>query len=239
MEIRLNKFLAENGIRSRRGADELILSGKVAVNGVVTQVLGTKVDSESDEISVSGQIVVRQTKMLYYALYKPTDVVSTASDPQHRSKVTDFVPREPRVYPVGRLDNDSEGLIILTNDGELTNILTHPSFAHEKEYLVVVKTSKRSKSLSAIQIKEAFEKGMMIENKLMQADKFSDFKGMGDNMTFKLILHTGYNRQIRKMCARIGFDVISLIRIRIGKLKLSNLDLKAGEYKEVTKDSIL
>ncbi|MEI6498865.1 MAG: pseudouridine synthase [bacterium] len=239
MEIRLNKYLAENGVSSRRGADQLILSGKITINGSVTQVLGTKIDPESDEICVDGQIVARQAKMLYYALNKPIGVVSTASDPKHRSKVTDFVPREPRVYPVGRLDNDSDGLILLTNDGELTNQLTHPSFEHSKEYLVVVSTSKKSQKLPASEIKALFENGLQIEGKLMKADKFSDFKGMGNNMTFKLILHTGYNRQIRKMCAKIGFEVVKLTRIRIGKLKLVDLSIAPGEYREINKAQIL
>ncbi len=241
MLIRLNKFLADSGISSRRGADDIILSGKVTVNGQIVREMGLKVDPETDEIKYDGKIYQGQGKMLYYALYKPIKVVSTAKDPRNRSRVIDFVPTEPRVYPVGRLDYDSEGLIIITNDGELTNKLTHPSFEHEKEYEVVVYPMANHKIRSHDEIKNILAKGLEIEGHIMKADSAKIVHQTGDSIysTLKLVLHTGYNRQIRKMCAKIGLEVVKLTRTRIGRLKLADLELKSGEFKIINKNQIL
>ncbi len=240
METRLNKFLSEAGICSRREADFLIEKGEIIVNGKPAT-LGQKVDPATDQISYQGKPVFLNEKLVYYALYKPVKVVSTTDDPAHRSKITDYVPAAPRVYPVGRLDYDSEGLIILTNDGELTNTLTHPSFEHEKEYEIKIKNQKL-KIKNADEIKKLFESGLMIEGHLMKADHAGIVKDKALSsglLILRLVLHTGYNRQIRKMCDKIGLKVDQLIRIRIGKLSLNSLNLKPGEYKVISRIDIL
>jgi 23S rRNA pseudouridine2605 synthase len=238
MKIRLNKFIAEAGLSSRRGADQLIKSGKIRVNGQITQELGTLIDPSTDRIEFEGKILQSQN-FVYYAVNKPKGVISTLKDEAGRDKVTDLVPSTPRVYPVGRLDADSEGLMILTNDGELTQKLTHPSFQHEKEYRVTV--NKTNLKIADSEVTSTFRKGLKIEDKLMKVDEISiqPLKKEPDLLIMFLILHTGYNRQIRKMCAKIGLEVIKLERIRMGKLSLQQLGIKKGEFKEVTKDDII
>jgi len=237
--MRINKFLSEAGVCSRRKADELIVAGKVSINGKIINELGNQIDPNIDQITVDGQLCQINSKTVYYAIYKPKGIISTASDEKGRTNITDLVPKTPRVYPVGRLDAYSEGLMILTNDGELTQKLTHPSFQHEKEYEIVVRDHKSE--IMNQKIKKAFEQGMIIDGVLMKAFKVdvTTFTPNPQLMTIKLILHTGYNRQIRKMCDKIGLKVINLKRIRIGKLNISDLNLKPGEYKEIKKTDII
>lgn len=231
--IRLNKYLSDCGICSRRKADEHILAGNVLVNEMAPKI-GTKINSEKDEVTFDGKVVKALDNLVYYALYKPKGVISTASDESDRETVVDLVPKEPRVYPVGRLDEDSLGLIILTNDGELTNLLTHPSFKHEKEYEALVSCSKYQ-VLSIDTIRNQFLSGININGKLMKADEIEISKIRDTRYKIRITIHTGYNRQIRKMCAKMGFEVISLTRIRIGNLKLADLELEPGEFKEIDK----
>ncbi|MCX6808714.1 MAG: pseudouridine synthase [Candidatus Berkelbacteria bacterium] len=246
MLIRLNKFLAESGVCSRRKADEEILAGRVSVNGIVVKAMGLKINSGTDLVEFEGQTIKQIDKLIYYAVYKPLGVVSTASDELNRETVIDLVPKTPRVYPVGRLDANSEGLMILTNDGDFAQRLTHPSFEHEKEYEVRVKRSIKSKvCLSARQVKSSdeikykFEKGFEIDSVWMKADLVSDFKDFKDYLDFRLVLHTGYNRQIRRMCAKIGLEVIKLTRIRIGKLTLSDLRLSASQFVQISPNQVI
>ena len=257
MLIRLNKYLADRGISSRRDIDKLIEKGSISVNGT-RATLGMKVDPENDQIILNGKILHKQNaELVYYALYKPAGVVSTSDDPQGRKKVTDYVPEAPRVYPVGRLDYDSEGLIIITNDGELTNMLTHPSFEHEKEYRVEVgiKNNKLWKDKDPqIEIPRLLTSGLNIEDQFMSADsaRLSYIKDSRSSLSLKALpseskiifqilitLHTGYNRQIRKMCAKIGLEVQRLTRIKVAKLSLDSLGLKPGQFKIVNKEDIL
>jgi 23S rRNA pseudouridine2605 synthase len=234
--MRLNKFIAEQTEYSRRKADELISAGRVAVNGQNAS-LGTQVDPEKDAISVDGQILKNDQKVAYYALYKPRNVVSTASDPANRKKVTDFVPPNPRVYPVGRLDYSSEGLIILTNDGDFANQLMHPRYEHEKEYEVNV----RIKNIELIikDIEKAFLGGLNIDGQLMAMKEIEIQKLNPESLILRTILITGYNRQIRRMCDKIGLEVTKLKRVRIGKLDLKKLRLNPGEYKPIRPTDIL
>ena len=169
----------------------------------------------------------------------PPGVVSTAADEKGRTTVTDLVPQTPRVYPVGRLDLTSEGLLLLTNDGELTHQLMHPSFGHEKEYEVVVQIPEE---ISPREVKRRFEAGLQIEEKLMQADRVTLLRRSpkrADVVTLRLVLHTGYNRQIRRMCEALGLTIINLRRSKVGKLDLSKLGLKPGEYRQVKKSDIV
>ncbi len=238
--MRLNKFLAEAGLCSRRQADEHIAAGDVYVNGQPAG-LGMKISPEQDQVVFQGKPVTLQPdQMVYYALYKPRGIISTSSDERGRTAVTDLVPPEPRVYPVGRLDKDSEGLIILSNDGQLTYELTHPKFEHQKEYQVVAKPT--DDSLKPEQIKAAFQQGIVVDGQRMAADsvQLAD-KCVSDDqlLTMHVILHTGYKRQIRRMCAAVGLEIISIKRIRVSKLTLESLDLQPGQYRQVSRSDIL
>lgn len=237
--MRLNKFLAEAGLCSRRKADEYIAAGDVYVNGQPAG-LGMKINPEQDQVVFQGKpVTLPPDQMVYYALYKPRGVISTSSDERGRTAVTDLVPPEPRVYPVGRLDKDSEGLIILSNDGELTYELTHPKFEHQKEYQGVAKPT--DDSLKPEQIKAAFERGISIDGQRMAADavQFADNCVSDDQLlTMHVTLHTGYKRQIRRMCAAVGLEVISIKRIRVGKLQLRSLGLTAGQYVRIERNDI-
>jgi len=235
--IRLNKYLAQAGICSRRKADEHIGAGDVYVNGAPAS-LGMRVDPENDCVVFQGQVITPQPqRLVYYALYKPRGVISTARDEKGRTTVVDLVPPQPRVYPVGRLDKDSEGLIILTNDGTLAYELTHPKFEHPKEYEVLVQP--QDESLTPKKVKELFEKGIVIEGKQFKADVVHFNAPDAEGLTLHITLHTGYKRQIRRMCEAIGLSVISLKRVRISKLRLESLGLTSGEYVTIQISDIL
>lgn len=241
MQIRLNKYISDSGLMSRRKADDAISCGEIEVNTQTITELGIKIDSDKDIVKYKGRLVMNGSKTVYYALYKPNGIISTARDEQGRQDVTSLVPRSPRVYPVGRLDAYSEGLMILTNDGELTQRLTHPSFEHEKEYEVTAHISNEELRFNTNLIgylKKCFIDGLEIEGKKMKADRIF-IKDNDKSLNLDLVLHTGYNRQIRKMCAKIGLGVSKIKRIRIGKLSLNALNLKPGDYKEINLSQII
>ncbi len=240
---RLNKFLANAGICSRRKADEHILAGDVSVNGVKIVELGHKIDPSTDQVEFQGNPVKLNNDFVYYVLNKPKGVVSTSSDENGQKTVTDLVPKIPRVYPVGRLDKDTVGLIVLTNDGELTKELTHPSFEHQKEYEVEARIinfeSRADKDLSSV-ISNKLTSGFKIDDKIMEADSVVVNEIRKNHIiSMNLVLHTGYNRQIRKMCAKIGLEVTRLTRVGFAKLRLGALGLKPGEFKVILKTEII
>lgn len=238
MKTRLNKFIADSGVCSRRAADVLIESGEVKLNGEIVKEFGIKVDPEEDRVEINGKTLSADKNFLYYALYKPKGFISTSECESDQKKITDLVPDSPRVFSVGRLDKDSEGLIILTNDGDLTKRLTHPSFEHEKEYEVRA-ISPSENNPTEFFLKKRFIEGIDIDGKKMKADSLDNFFRNGRSINFRLVLHTGYNRQIRKMCAKMNLEVTKLTRIRIGKLTLSDLGIKSGEYKTIDRSAIL
>lgn len=226
MMIRLQKHLADLGICSRRKAEELIKQRQVRVNNQIVDTLGSKIDPAKDKVEVLGQ-EQKNNKKIYLALNKPVGYISSASSAQGKS-ILELVPKKyGRLYPVGRLDKDSEGLILLTNDGELTNLLTHPKYEHEKEYQVKV-----NESLSKIE-EEKFKKGMIITGEKIQGVKIKKI----NNLEYNLILKEGKNRQIRKMFAKFGIEVLSLKRTRVNKLKLKNLP--TGKFREVKREEII
>ncbi len=238
---RLNKFLSESGICSRRKADEHILAGKVSVNNKTVTELGVKIDPEKDEVIFLDQKISRPTEFVYYAINKPRGVISTASDEKGRETVLELVPKKTRVYPVGRLDKESEGLLILTNDGELANILTHPKFEHEKEYIIKVR-SQRTKNLSKDEISYIQKRlvgGVSIDGKLMKMHSVEIEQLTPNNCQINAVLRTGYYRQIRRMCDKMGFEVVKLVRVRIGKLKLADLGIDSGKYREIQRGDII
>lgn len=216
---RLQKLLAQRGYGSRRSCEELISAGRVRVNGVVAT-LGDRVDSLVDVVEVDGRLAPVRPDSVYYLLNKPVGVVSTARDTHGRPTVVDLVPDEPRVHPVGRLDIETEGLIILTNDGELTNRLTHPSFGVDKEYLVTVVPQPVSPaSLRRLREGVELEDGPTAPARVSQPEP-----GL-----LRLTIHEGRNRQVRRMCAAIGHEVTRLVRVRIGPL--SDRRLEPGAWR--------
>jgi 23S rRNA pseudouridine2605 synthase len=227
MQERLQKFISQAGIASRRHAEELIVAGKVKVNGQIVAKLGTKVDPDKDKVEVDGKKIATR-KLVYLVLNKPKRYMTTRQDPERRKTVYELLPPNLRnvVWPVGRLDFNTEGLLIFTNDGELTQILTHPSKEHEKEYEVIL-----DKELTEGRI-EKIETGVILDGR-----KTSPAKVRTNGQTVYLIIHEGWNREIRKMFGVLGYTVRNLKRIRIGKLKIG--DLEPGQYKTITKSDVI
>lgn len=224
--MRLNKFIAQSGVCSRRKADEIILAGKVKINNKVVKDLGVAVDEEKDKVEVNGQIIQPEETKVYLAINKPLGYISGAHTWQGKS-VLDLVKIKERVYPVGRLDKDSVGLLILTNDGDFAYKLTHAKFGHEKEYEVVF-----DKVLKKEDIK-IFESGMRLDDEKVQPVKVIKVRGN----TANLILKEGINRQIRRMAEARDYRVKYLKRVRIGKLQLG--DLKIGEYRQIRPQDVI
>jgi 23S rRNA pseudouridine2605 synthase len=222
---RLQKVLAQAGIGSRRRCEELIDAGSVAVNGEVA-VLGRRVDPTQDLIEVDGVAIGVRPGSVYYLLNKPLDVITTADDPQGRPTVVGLVPAEPRVYPVGRLDADTEGLLLLTNDGELTHRLTHPSFGVDKEYLAHVEGTPSRGALRSLR------EGVQLDDGITAPASASL---VGDGLV-RLVIHEGRNRQVRRMCEAVGHPVRRLVRVRIGPLR--DPQLGVGEWRELTRDEV-
>ncbi len=218
---RLQKILAQAGLGSRRTCEDMIAQGRVRVNGEVAT-LGTRADAEADAIEVDGAVIGVRQGLVHYLLNKPAGVVATASDPQGRPTVVGLVPPEPRVYPVGRLDADTEGLLLLTNDGELAHRLTHPSFGVDKEYLADVEG--RPSRGAVRQLRE----GVELDDGPTAPAKVSL---VGDH-TLRITIHEGRNRQVRRMCEAVGHPVRRLVRVRIGSL--SDRRLAPGEWRALT-----
>jgi 23S rRNA pseudouridine2605 synthase len=218
---RLQKVLARTGFGSRRKCEELIDDGRVTVNGSVA-VLGQRVDTEHDRVAVDGIPVGVRQGLVYYLLNKPRGVVTTASDPQGRPTVVELVPLEPRVFSVGRLDADTEGLLLLTNDGDLTHRLTHPSFGVEKEYLVEVEGTPTPQALRRLR------EGVELDDGLTAPALAS----LVPPHALRLVIHEGRNRQVRRMCAAVGHPVLRLVRTRIGPI--AERRLGPGEWRPLT-----
>ena len=222
---RLQKVLARVGIGSRRVCEDLIAEGRVLVDGEVA-VLGRRIDVETVLIEVDGAPVGVRPDLVHYLLNKPAGVVTTAHDPQGRPTVVGMVPTEPRVFPVGRLDLDTEGLLLLTNDGELTHRLTHPSFGVEKEYVAEVLGEPSRGALR--RLREGIE--------LDEGTTAPARAALLDPSVLRLTIHEGRNRQVRRMCEAIGHPVVRLIRTRIGPL--ADRSLAPGAWRELTGDEL-
>ncbi|MBE7035212.1 MAG: rRNA pseudouridine synthase [Ruminococcaceae bacterium] len=229
--MRLQKFLALCGCASRRAAENLITDGRVCVNGVPVTTLGTKIDPEADFVTVDQKPVTKPEEKVYIMLNKPAGYVTTAKDNFNRQTVLDLIPDSlGRLYPVGRLDYDTQGLLLLTNDGELTNRLTHPRHQVNKTYLALVAGFPSNEDI------EALQKGVMIDGKKTQPAKVI-IVGKTENATkLSITIHEGRNRQVRKMCAAIGHATISLTRIAEGPIKLG--DLALGSWRHLTEDEV-
>jgi len=228
--MRLNKFISHSGYTSRRKADEIIFQGRVRINNKVEKNPGYKVDLEKDKVTISGKEIKLDEKSVYVMLNKPKDIITSADDQFNRKTVVDLIDVKERIYPVGRLDYDSTGLIILTNDGELTYKLTHPKHEIYKKYFVKVNKILSSKEIynlsSGVEIDGYKTNKSMIE-------VISKNKG---NTNMYVSIDEGRNRQIRKMFKTVEADVLNLKRIAIGKLILGNL--KEGNWRYLTKREI-
>ena len=222
---RLQKVLAAAGIGSRRACEELIADGRVEVNGEVAA-LGRRVDLDTDRIAVDGTPVAVRPGLVYYLLNKPPGVVSTASDPQGRPTVTGLVPAEPRVHPVGRLDADTEGLILLTNDGELTFRLTHPSFGVEKEYVAHVEGRPRPAAIRQLRTGVELDDGITAPARVSL---------LGEDV-LRITIHEGRKRQVRRMASAVGHPVRRLVRTRVGPIRTGNLP--PGQWRALTQDEV-
>ncbi|MBO2945060.1 rRNA pseudouridine synthase [Paenibacillus sp. F411] len=229
---RLQKIMAQAGIASRRKCEELILGGKVQVNGETVTALGTKADPDQDEITVSGK-PIKNEKKVYVMLNKPKGVITSASDPEGRKIVSDYLKgvRE-RVYPIGRLDYDTEGLLLLTNDGEFANLLSHPKYHVPKTYLATVKGVPHGEGLDKLRQGIMLEDGMTSPAEVEYKDVDPDNK----QAVISITIHEGRNRQVRRMFEAINHPVIRLKRISYGDLLLQNL--KRGIYRHLTPDEI-
>ena len=219
MEIRLQKYLADAGVASRRACEELIVSGRVSVNGKIVTKLGTKINPENAKVALEGKAIKLKNTKTYIAFYKPRGVLSTMSDPSGRSSLSSFFSGwSERLFHVGRLDKESEGLILLTNDGDWAQKIAHPKFGLVKKYRVAT-----DRALSAREI-EQLKAGVKIENGVARA---ISAKRIPEGV--EIAIHEGRNQIIRKMIEALGIEVLALIRTEIGSIKLG--ELKAGKWR--------
>jgi 23S rRNA pseudouridine2605 synthase len=232
MPERLQKILAQAGYGSRRACEDFISAGRVRVNGQLAT-LGQKADAATDKITVDGKPIAAAELLTYIALYKPRNVLSTVERERgdDRQTVRDLVDAPGHLYPVGRLDFESEGLVLMTNDGELTNQLTHPRFGHTKEYKVLLARRPDRDQL------EAWQRGVVLKDgyKTAPADvRFETAQGKG--AWVRVIMGEGRKRQIREICQQLGLPIVRILRIRIGTLRLDNL--KARQWRYLTTEEV-
>lgn len=226
MSERLQKILARAGVASRRKCEELIRAGRVQVNGKVVTELGTRVEPGVDRIAVDGHEVSIDSPPIYLVLHKPKGYLCTVRDDRGRRTVLDLVPVKERVFPVGRLDVESEGLVLLTNDGELTQRLTHPRYEHEKEYHVLVAGCPSEAAL------ESLRQGVRLEDGLARADEVSILQKGATESWLRLVVHEGRKHLVRRMCQAVGCPVRRLIRVRIGPIELGGIP--EGSYRHLS-----
>lgn len=229
-EERLQKYLAECGVASRRKSEELIAAGKVKVNGHVARI-GDKIDPRRDLVTVRGKKVRKTQRNYYILLHKPRGYVTTVSDELGRKTVMDLVRDiDARLYPVGRLDKDSEGLLLLTNDGAFANALTHPRHAYSKKYRVTIRGKVDDSAL--LQLRE----GIDLDGRMTAPCDVTVLTPEENRTVLEFVLHEGRNRQIRRMCEAVDLEVIRLKRIAVGSLKLGMLP--AGKWRELTDNEV-
>lgn len=231
MKERLHKYLARCGIASRREAEKMISCGRVQVNDKTVTVLGTTVDPAHDIVKVDGRIIKEPAKLVYIMLHKPAGFVTTASDERDRPTVIDLVKNVPvRVFPVGRLDMDTEGLLLLTNDGDLAYKLSHPKFEVKKTYHALVKGRPHREALNKLR------HGIMLDGRITAPAQVRVIKYQQNNTLLAISIHEGRNRQVRRMLDIIGHPVIHLKRVKFASLELGNLPL--GKTRYLTQEEI-
>ena len=229
--MRLQKYLALSDVASRRAAEKMIADGRVAVNHITVTEMGIQVDETLDIVEVDGQIVRPQAQKYYIAYNKPLGEVTTVSDPEGRATVMDrFRDFPARLYPVGRLDYDSEGLLLLTNDGDMMNRVLHPSYEVKKTYLTKVSNQVTDEEIAALR------RGVMIDGKLTSPASVRLIRREAFDTVLLISIHEGRNRQVRKMAEAIGHQVVSLRRVQFGPVSLG--DLPSGRWRSLTEEEI-
>ena len=223
---RLQKVMASCGVASRRKAEEMITAGLVKVNGEVVTELGTKV-SDKDEIEVNGKLITREDKV-YYLINKPREVITSTDDDKGRRVITDLIQTDARIYPVGRLDYDTTGALLLTNDGEFSNIITHPKSNVDKVYLAKLEGIIKGEDINKL------KDGVMLDNTKVSASrvKLKKINSTNNTCMVEITIHEGKNHQVKRMFEAVGYHVEKLKRIRIGIFTVD--DLKSGEYRKLT-----
>ncbi|HET9809944.1 MAG TPA: pseudouridine synthase, partial [Candidatus Limnocylindria bacterium] len=227
--IRLQKVMADRGVASRRGAEEMITEGRVRVNGDLITTLGTRV-AEDAHIEVDGRLIAAPSAHRYVLLNKPVGIVSTANDERGRRTVVDHIGARERLYPVGRLDTDSEGLLLLTNDGTWAQLVLHPRYGHEREYDVAVEGDLTDEALARLQ------RGIPLEEGIARAVRITVRSRSRGRSRLAMVLRTGWKRQVRRMCLAVGLKVSRLVRVRMGPLELGRL--RPGEFRDLTKREV-
>jgi len=230
VEERLQKFMARCGVASRRKCEEIITAGKVKVNNIVITELGNKIDPENDEVQVDDKIINVEENKVYIALNKPEGIVSTVKDEKDRKTILDLVDIKERIYPIGRLDYDTCGLIILTNDGDIYNKVIHPRQAINKVYEAILEGIPNHEEISK------FCNGIDIDGYITAKADLVVNKRAGFNCRATITIHEGKNRQIRKMCDAIEHPVIALKRVSVGDIKLG--DMEKGSWRNLTENEI-
>ena len=230
---RLQKYLARCGVASRRASEQIIAGGRVRVNGAIAAELGTTVDPEHDRVELDGRAVLPPVAHTYVMLNKPIGVVSTANDPEGRRTVLDLVNAEARLYPVGRLDYDSEGLILLTDDGDLAMRLTHPRHTVEKEYHALLTGDVTDAALARLRA------GVPLDGRPTSPARVERIEAHYDGTWVRFTLREGRNRQVRRMAEAVGLGVARLIRVRVGPLRLRDLAPGAWRFLDTTEVAAL
>lgn len=230
MEERLQKYMASCGVASRRKCEELILNGRVTVNGNIITELGTKVIPNKDIVKFDGKLISKEENKVYIILNKPEGYITSLKDEKGRKTILDLVNIKERIFPIGRLDYDSSGLLLLTNDGEIYNKIIHPRVKLDKKYIAVVNGRFTEKEM------ETFRNGVDIGGYITATSNIREISFENNLSTVEITIHEGKNRQIRKMCSSFNHNVISLKRVAIGKIKLGYL--KKGEFRNLTKEEL-
>lgn len=230
VEERLQKYMASCGVASRRKCEEIILQKRVKVNGKTVNELGIKIDNSKDKVTVDDKLIKKEEIKKYIALNKPEGYVCTVKDEKGRKTILDLVKVKERIYPIGRLDYDTSGLILLTNDGCIYNKIIHPREEKNKVYIALLKGIPDKGNI------EKFENGINVDGYITAPSKLRIIRKFKDSSEVEIIIHEGRNRQIRKMCHSIKHEVIKLKRIQIGNIKLGNLPL--GEWRDLTNEEL-
>lgn len=231
MQIRLNKFLAQAGVASRREVDKMIVEGRITVNGRVVRILGTKIDDEKDRVELDGKRVEKEEEMIYLMLNKPPGYLVTLKDPFRRPTIKELLPSlKERIYPVGRLDYDSEGLLLLTNNGELAHRLAHPRYRVPKNYVVEVKGVPKSSKISRL------ERGVYIDGKKTAPARIAKLSGSAKKTLLRIEIHEGRKREVKRMFEAVGHRVLRLKRVGFGGLRLGKL--QTGKWRFLTRKEV-
>ncbi len=229
--MRLQKYMAKCGVASRRKSEEIIEAGRVSVNGQLVKEMGYKVKPGIDRVQVDGQNIYLEEDRVYLLLNKPRGYITSLKDDYNEDLVIDLIDGvEERIFPVGRLDKDTSGLLLLTNDGDLTYKLTHPSFEVEKTYIALIEGIPNQEEITR------FETGIELEEKVTAPSSFKILELENDKALVEIVIHEGLNRQVRRMCEAIGHSVIELKRLKFGPIDLGNLDL--GKFRHLREEEV-